>query len=161
MAVAQQSKDIKIAKDEIEDVVNFLERNGKINFDKFVTELMSKVRLRNGRSQVNDHEFRKDSKTRKQAMRAHFRVSRGVSLFDRDGDGTITTVELGTVMESLGLNSDPDELNEMIREVDEDGSGAVDFEEFCVLMQKKIAQETLSEILELFSNLGLGWRGNN
>ena len=33
MAVAQQSKDIKIAKDEIEDVVNFLERNGKINFD--------------------------------------------------------------------------------------------------------------------------------
>ena len=43
------------------------------------------------------------------------------SLFDRDGDGTITTVELGTVMESLGLNSDPDELNEMIREVDEDG----------------------------------------
>ena len=31
------------------------------------------------------------------------------------------------------------------------GSGAVDFEEFCVLMQKKIAQETQSELLELFS----------
>ena len=31
------------------------------------------------------------------------------------------------------------------------GSGAVDFNEFCVLMQKKIAQETQSEILELFS----------
>lgn len=32
-AVQQQSKDIKISKDEIEDVVNFLERNGRIDFD--------------------------------------------------------------------------------------------------------------------------------
>ncbi|PFX26342.1 Calmodulin [Stylophora pistillata] len=73
------------------------------------------------------------------------------SLFDHDGDGTITTSELQTVMERLGLSSDQEQLNEMIREVDADGSGAVDFEEFCVLMQKKIAQETQSELLELFS----------
>lgn len=33
MAVSQQSKDIKISKDEIEEVVKFLERNGRINFD--------------------------------------------------------------------------------------------------------------------------------
>ena len=35
----------------------------------------------------------------------------------------------------------------------------MDFEEFCVLMQKKIAQETLSEILELFSIWDLAGEG--
>lgn len=42
-------------------------------------------------------------------------------MFDRDGDGTITVDELGTVMENLGINSDQEELDEMIKEVDEDG----------------------------------------
>ena len=42
------------------------------------------------------------------------------SLFDHDGDGTITTDELGFMMEKLGLNSTREELDDMIREVDED-----------------------------------------
>ena len=43
------------------------------------------------------------------------------SLFDIDGDGKITTDELGTVMKSLGMNPSAEQLRDMIDEVDIDG----------------------------------------
>ncbi|KAJ6466852.1 hypothetical protein C8R45DRAFT_1020304 [Mycena sanguinolenta] len=66
------------------------------------------------------------------------------ALFDKDGDGTITTVELGTVMRSLGQNPTESELQDMINEVDADGNGTIDFHEFLAMMAKKF-QDTDSE----------------
>lgn len=42
-------------------------------------------------------------------------------LFDKDGDGSITTDELGTVMRNLGQFPSSDELNLMLKEIDIDG----------------------------------------
>ena len=40
--------------------------------------------------------------------------------------------ELSTVMRSLGQNPTDAEVQDMINEVDVDGSGAIEFPEFCV-----------------------------
>merc|ERR1711898_82187 len=74
------------------------------------------------------------------------------SLFDKDGDGTITTKELGTVMRSLGQNPTEAELADMINEVDADGSGTIDFPEFLDLMAKEI-----KEAFKVFDKDGNGF----
>lgn len=43
-------------------------------------------------------------------------------LFDKDGDGTITKEELGRVMRSLGQFARVEELQDMLQEVDSDGT---------------------------------------
>lgn len=73
------------------------------------------------------------------------------SLFDQDGDGTITAVELGTIMQSLGQNPTQAELQDMINEVDADGNGSIDFPEFLTMMAKKMKDiDSVHEIKEAF-----------
>ena len=55
-------------------------------------------------------------------------------LFDKDGDGSITKEELGSVMRSLGQYARGEELQEMLAEIDRDGDGNVSFEEFVDIM---------------------------
>ena len=50
------------------------------------------------------------------------------NLFDVDGDQSITCQELGVVLRSMGQTPNDQELKEMIKDMDEDGSGTVDFE---------------------------------
>ena len=54
-------------------------------------------------------------------------------------------------MRSLGQNPTDAEVQDMINEVDVDGSGAMEFPEFCVMMVKKMAEsDTENEIREAY-----------
>lgn len=75
-------------------------------------------------------------------------------LFDRDEDGTITMAELGVVMRSLGQRPTETELRDMVNEVDQDGNGTIEFNEFLQMMSKKMkgadGEEELREAFRVF-----------
>lgn len=50
-------------------------------------------------------------------------------------------------MRSLGQNPHDQELNDMINEIDEDGNGTVDFDEFLIMMSKKMKENDSDEEL--------------
>jgi len=94
-------------------------------------------------------------------MLAEFKAA--FDMFDSDGGGDISTAELGTVMKMLGQNPSREELDEIIEEVDEDGSGSIDFEEFLVMMVRLLkedqagkSEEELAECFRIFDKNGDG-----
>ncbi|KAH6987682.1 regulatory protein calmodulin [Ilyonectria robusta] len=82
------------------------------------------------------------------------------AVFDKDGDGQITTKEIGEVMKSLGLEPSESELQDILNEVDVDSSGSIDFDEFLVLMARKAdasdPEQDLREAFKVFDRDNTG-----
>lgn len=79
------------------------------------------------------------------------------SVFDKDGDGTITTKEMGEVLKNMGHNPSESDLEEMLKEVDADGNGEIDFDEFLTMMANKMQyKENEDEILDAFKEFDNG-----
>ena len=56
-------------------------------------------------------------------------------VFDKDGNGYISAAELRHVMTNLGEKLTDAEVDEMIREADQDGDGQVDYNEFVKMVR--------------------------
>lgn len=81
-------------------------------------------------------------------------------IFDKNKTGLITPKELGEVMKSLGQIATDEELLDMLNEVDLDGNGTIDYNEFLSLMTRKMrdtdTEEELIETFKIFDKDGNG-----
>ncbi|KAE8724560.1 putative calcium-binding protein CML25 [Hibiscus syriacus] len=81
--------------------------------------------------------------------------------FDANGDGKISSSELGSIMGSLGQKLSDEELHKMIKEVDADGDGFIGFEEFVELNTKGVdSNEVLENLKDAFSVYDLDGNGS-
>ncbi|XP_045589513.1 troponin C isoform X1 [Procambarus clarkii] len=92
-----------------------IDQDGKINFDKFVIIASNFI-------QDDDEE------TITSELKEAFR------LYDKEGNGYITTQTLKEILKELDNKLSDNDLNDIIEEIDEEGKGKVDFEGFRELM---------------------------
>ena len=69
-----------------------------------------------------------DEETMKKELKEAFRV------YDKEANGFITTDQLREIIAELDARLTSEDLDGIIEEIDEDGSGTMDFDEFCAMM---------------------------
>ena len=106
--------DGKVTHEEVDKIFGNIDydNNGTISFDEFVKAAIDKKKL-----------------LTEEKLKAAF------ALFDRNGDGDIEAKELKEVIGDDNNNED-NIWDQMIKEVDLDGNGVIDFEEFKEMMKK-------------------------
>ncbi|KAE8687898.1 hypothetical protein F3Y22_tig00111008pilonHSYRG00365 [Hibiscus syriacus] len=124
-----------LTENEVEEIVVKLDSNGDglIDFDEFCALCKA---IDDGDFGNNGGEESKRSGEEGNAYEGEI-LKEAFDVFDRDKDGLITVEELGSVLSSLGLKEGDkvEDCREMIRKVDVNGDGMVDFDEFKTMMK--------------------------
>jgi Ca2+-binding EF-hand superfamily protein len=83
----------------------------------------------------------------------NFNLRRAFSLFDRDGDGQISMKEFRQGWLTLGIDLNYEEIDDLMKLVDTDGSGHISYDEFISKMdvhlksKQAVAGEEAHEVL--------------
>nr|XP_027232651.1 troponin C, isotype gamma-like [Penaeus vannamei] len=111
--------DLKFSEEDVRLKIKAIDPNkeGKLNFTNFMNILSAYM--------VDDDD---DDEAMYQELKEAFR------LYDRGGDGYITTATLKEILKELDNKLSNEDLDGIIDEIDEDGSGTVDFDEFMEMM---------------------------
>ncbi|XP_017097503.2 calmodulin-1 [Drosophila bipectinata] len=82
-------------------------------------------------------------------------------IMDKEGEGAITSKELAVVIRALGRQPTDNEVQSIINEVDSDGNGSIDSEEFCNVILRKMrdtnVEEELREAFRVFDKENNGY----
>jgi len=87
-------------------------------------------------------------------------------LLDKDGDGTLSLVELQEVFTNLNFKFSEGELKKMVSTIDKNRDGQIDLDEFMVMMRRKVGnssskytltyEDELKEAFDVFDKDGNG-----
>lgn len=106
--------DKPLSNSELKQMINEIGNNDQIDFKQFMSLMLKKTK-------INEEDDYIDC----------FKV------FDRDGNGLITTDELKLVLGSLGEKLSDDEIEMMIQKADRSGNNAVNYQDFVKMMINK------------------------
>ncbi|XP_020577524.1 probable calcium-binding protein CML18 [Phalaenopsis equestris] len=84
--------------------------------------------------------------------------------FDRNNDGSLTPLELGSLLRSLGIKPSPDQLDALMQTADKNNNGLVEFSEFVALVEPDLVskkspytEEQLQHLFRIFDRDGNGF----
>ena len=78
-------------------------------------------------------------------------IKEAFDIFDDDKSGAIDISELKAAMANLGLESKNAQVAQMVNDLDADGSGSIDFEEFLNMLTAKVTKkETRADVEKVF-----------
>ncbi|XVF13669.1 hypothetical protein REPUB_Repub08aG0227900 [Reevesia pubescens] len=84
--------------------------------------------------------------------------------FDRNKDGSLTQLELGSLLRSLGLKPSSDQLEALIQKTDTNSNGLIEFSEFVALVAPELlsekspySEEQLKQLFKMFDRDGNGF----
>merc|ERR1739847_217202 len=79
-------------------------------------------------------------------------IREAFNLFDGDQSGAIDVRELKAAMRALGFEVKNEELKKMVTDIDNDGSGTIEFVEFLAMMTGKMGEKDTREDIEKVSS---------
>ncbi|XP_010265342.1 PREDICTED: probable calcium-binding protein CML15 [Nelumbo nucifera] len=86
------------------------------------------------------------------------------SRFDKDSDGSLTHLELAALLRSLGLRPTGDQVHELLSNMDSNGNGSIEFDEFVRVIMPDLQnegilmnQKYLLEVFQSFDQDGNGY----
>merc|ERR1719284_592849 len=82
-------------------------------------------------------------------------VKDAFDLFDTDGSGAVSVQELVDAMVSLGIDKKNETVFEMIKEIDTDGSGELEFAEWLEMMTARLTNKTPRSEIERSSSYSI------
>ena len=118
---------LEMTDEELKDIMSSLDENGDgvMDFQEFVQMMDRRMSISSQRAEIEQT----------------FKV------FDKNGDVKITFDELKEVLTQLGEEVTDKDVMDMIKEADLNGDGAIDFEEFMIMMTANEDAETKSLLL--------------